>query len=384
LIATVTFKTKTVGGTAAMAFTSGTALLSNTSNTDILGSLAATSGGSYLIDTVAPTVSVTSPANGSAVSAGSTASVAVTATDNDTVSSVDFYIDGTKVASDTTSPYSYSWNTANVSLGTHTIQAKATDPSGNVGASTTISVSIADQTPPTVTLTAPTNGSALKGAATISATASDNVGGSGIAKVEFYVDGALKGTDTTTPYSISWDTTTATNASHTVSAIAYDAATPANTATSGNTTVTVDNAAPTAPSNLQMTANTFTSITLSWSASTDNVGVTGYRISRNGTVLTTTSASTFTYIDNGLTSSTTYNYTVVALDAVGNASPAAALSASTVNAKIGDINHDNNVDITDLSILLSDWNTSTAAADLNGDGIVNIIDLSTLLSHWGT
>ncbi|HSW79932.1 MAG TPA: Ig-like domain-containing protein [Candidatus Saccharimonadales bacterium] len=384
LIATVTFKTKTTGGTAAMAFTSGTALLSNTTNTDILGSLAATGGGSYLIDTVAPTVSVTSPANGSAVSAGSTASVTATASDNDSVSSVDFYIDGTKVSTDTTSPYNYSWNTTNVSLGTHTIQAKATDPSGNLGSSSTISVNVADQTPPTITLTAPTNGSALKGSATISATASDNAGGAGVAKVEFYVDGALKGTDTTSPYSISWDTTTATNASHTVNAIAYDAATPANTATSGNSTVTVDNAAPSTPSNLQMTSNTFTSITLSWTASSDNVGVTGYRVSRNGTVLTTTSGSSFSYIDSGLTASTTYSYSVVALDAVGNASPAATLSASTVTAKVGDINGDNNVDITDLSILLSNWSMTTPSADLNHDGVVNIIDLSVLLSHWGT
>ncbi len=384
LIATVTFKTKTTGGTVPMAFTSGTALLSSSTNTDILGSLSATGGASYLIDTVTPTVSVTAPTNGAAISAGSTASVTTTASDNDSVSSVDFYIDGTKVSTDTTSPYTYSWNTTNVTLGTHTIQAKATDPSANVGSSSTISVNVADQTPPTVSLTAPTSGSTLKGTVNITANASDNAGGSGLAKVEFYVDSQLKGTDTTSPYSFSWDSTTATNATHTLSVIAYDSASPANTTTSSNVSVTVDNSAPTVPQNLQMTANTFTSVTLGWGASTDNIGVTGYRVSRNGTVLATTSGSTFSYIDNGLTASTTYSYSVVALDAVGNVSSAATLSAATVTAKVGDINRDNNVDITDLSILLSDWNTATAAADLNSDGIVNIIDLSTLLSHWGT
>jgi beta-glucanase (GH16 family) len=49
----------------------------------------------------------------------------------------------------------------------------------------------------------------------------------------------------------------------------------------------------------------------------------------------------------------------------------------------GDINNDGVVNIFDLSILLSDWNTNTAAADLNQDGTVNIFDLSILLSHWG-
>lgn len=49
----------------------------------------------------------------------------------------------------------------------------------------------------------------------------------------------------------------------------------------------------------------------------------------------------------------------------------------------GDINNDGVVNIFDLSILLSDWNTTSAAADLNGDGTVNIFDLSILLSHWG-
>ncbi|HVS79270.1 MAG TPA: glycosyl hydrolase [Candidatus Saccharimonadales bacterium] len=49
----------------------------------------------------------------------------------------------------------------------------------------------------------------------------------------------------------------------------------------------------------------------------------------------------------------------------------------------GDINNDNKVDVTDLSILLSDYNTSTSAADLNSDGTVNVLDLSVLLTNYG-
>src|SRR6185503_4429183 len=49
----------------------------------------------------------------------------------------------------------------------------------------------------------------------------------------------------------------------------------------------------------------------------------------------------------------------------------------------GDLNNDNTVNIQDLSILLSDYNTSNTAADINADGTVNVLDISILLSHYG-
>jgi len=49
----------------------------------------------------------------------------------------------------------------------------------------------------------------------------------------------------------------------------------------------------------------------------------------------------------------------------------------------GDLNNDNTVNITDLSILLSDYGTANAAADINLDGTVNVLDMSILLSHYG-
>jgi CubicO group peptidase (beta-lactamase class C family) len=61
-----------------------------------------------------------------------------------------------------------------------------------------------------------------------------------------------------------------------------------------------------------------TQIDLTWDASSDNVGVTGYRVYRDGVEITITSATS--YSDGGLTPSTTYAYTVEALDAAGNAS----------------------------------------------------------------
>jgi leucyl aminopeptidase len=93
-----------------------------------------------------------------------------------------------------------------------------------------------DTTPPTVAITAPSSGATVTGTTTISASASDNVG---LSRVEFWVDGALKGSDTSSPYSYSWDTTAVANGSHTLVAKAVD--TSGNVGTSTSVGVTVSN-----------------------------------------------------------------------------------------------------------------------------------------------
>jgi len=95
-----------------------------------------------------------------------------------------------------------------------------------------------DTQAPTVSITAPLNGATVSGTVSVTATASDNVG---VTKVEFYLDGALQSTDTTSPYAWSWDTTSTTNASHSLTAKAYDAA--LNVGTSTAVSVTVNNVA---------------------------------------------------------------------------------------------------------------------------------------------
>src|SRR5262249_7081457 len=78
-----------------------------------------------------------------------------------------------------------------------------------------------DTTPPATSITAPANGATVSASVTVTASATDNVG---VARVEFYLDGLLKSTDTASPYSWTWDTTTASNGSHTLTTQAYDAA----------------------------------------------------------------------------------------------------------------------------------------------------------------
>jgi len=100
-----------------------------------------------------------------------------------------------------------------------------------------------DPTPPTVSLAAPTSGSTVSGTITVSANASDDVG---VAGVQFKLDSAnLSTEDTTSPYSISWDTTLTSNGSHTLTATARDAA--GNETTSSVVSITVDNADTTPP-----------------------------------------------------------------------------------------------------------------------------------------
>lgn len=93
-----------------------------------------------------------------------------------------------------------------------------------------------------------------------------------------------------------------------------------------------DSAAPSTPANVTATATAPTSVTVTWSASTDNVGVTGYRVLRNGSLLTTTGGSTLTYTDTTAAASTAYTYSVVAVDAAGNASGAGAAPSVTTPA----------------------------------------------------
>jgi hypothetical protein len=89
---------------------------------------------------------------------------------------------------------------------------------------------------PTVTLTAPANGATLSGTATMAATATDNVG---VTRVDFLVDGQVKGIDRSTPYNATLDTTTLSNGAHILTAKAYDAA--GNRRASAAVNVTVKN-----------------------------------------------------------------------------------------------------------------------------------------------
>ena len=137
-----------------------------------------------------------------------------------------------------------------------------------------------DSTAPTVSLTPPA--SIVSGTVNLSATASDNVG---VVGVKFLLDAntTIGSEDTTSPYGVSWNTTTVANGTHTIAAQARDAAN--NVATSTASTVTVDNQAPTGTVviNGGAAATNSRTVTLTLSATDAVTSVTQMRFSNNGT-----------------------------------------------------------------------------------------------------
>ncbi|MBV9822999.1 MAG: hypothetical protein JO144_12230, partial [Actinobacteria bacterium] len=180
-----------------------------------------------------------------------------------------------------------------------------------------------DTVAPTAAITGPADGTVAYGPVTVTATASDDTA---VASVDLLVDGAVVGTSSTAPYSFTWNATAV--GSHTLQARAKDLA--GNTGLSAPITVTVpaDTTAPTAPGQPTSTGTTTTAVSLSWPAATDDRGVAGYQVLRDGVQVGQTVS--LSYTDTGLTPGATYSYTVRAYDAAGNTSPdSPALSVTT-------------------------------------------------------
>ena len=167
-----------------------------------------------------PSVSITSPYSGAEVMG----TVDITAEINNSgpggTAGVAFYVDGVFKSSDTSDPYSYGWNTQEVSDGDCTLTAKAYDSEGQE-AEDEISVTVdnAAATLPAVSITAPAGGTSVSGSVDIAADASGTYGISG---VEFYVDGVFKSTDTSLPYGYTWDSAEVSDGAHTLKATAFD------------------------------------------------------------------------------------------------------------------------------------------------------------------
>ena len=96
-----------------------------------------------------------------------------------------------------------------------------------------------------------------------------------------------------------------------------------------------DGQAPNVPSGVTATAASSALVNVSWSASSDNVGVTGYDVIRNGGVIASVSGSTLTYADAAVAPSTAYSYQIAAKDLAGNASAPSTASAVTTPAPTG-------------------------------------------------
>lgn len=178
-------------------------------------------------DTSAPSVSVASPrAN---VTVAGITPVDVSASDNVGVSKVELLVNGTLLATDTTAPYAFSWDTTRVADGIATLSAVAYDAAGNVARSTAVQVNVSnaarvtDTTPPVVAFVSPTPGSSLGTSATVTTSASDNAGAAGITQ-SLIIGGKVVASSTGSKLSYKWNTRKLAKGTYTLQVTARDQA----------------------------------------------------------------------------------------------------------------------------------------------------------------
>lgn len=202
------------------------------------------------VDAIPPTVTITNPTAGTTIG-GSAVNITAAANDNVGVSKVEIYVDGVLSFTSNLAPYNFSWIPTS---GAHSIEAIAYDAAGNTGYSTfgvDASGTVTNNPPPpvnppppppngaVVSITQPASGATVSGSVTILAQA---VNSSGVSSVAFIIDTKQIGTDSTSPFNFTWDSTTVANGSHTI------VVRPLNvTGPDASITVTVANSSPTNP-----------------------------------------------------------------------------------------------------------------------------------------
>ena len=293
-------------------------------------------GPAAVSDTTPPTVTVTAPVNGAYVNGG-VVTIAATATDDVGVNSVQFKVDGANLGAAVTGAgpsYSVSWNTASLSNGPHTVSAVASDAAGNA-ATSSVSVTM-DTIPPTVSMTAPGNGVTVGGTVGVTVTATDSAGVTG---VQFQLDGTNLGgvvNGAGPSYGYSWNSLGAANGSHTLAALATDAA--GNTAAS-SVSITVNNA-PVPPVISGITAGSVTQsgATITWTTDQASSSQVAYgttssygSLSTLNSALTTSHSVTLT----GLTASTAYHYQAQSQSPQGGLTTSSDMMFTTAAAPSG-------------------------------------------------
>ncbi|NIA52766.1 S8 family serine peptidase [Massilia sp. TW-1] len=201
---------------------------------DAAAALRATMAYQSPVDTTAPVAAIAAPLANSSVSG--LVGVTVNASDNVGVARVDLKVNGTVIATDTSAPYTFSWDSTGTANGMANIVAVAYDAAGNAGTSATVAVNVANQvttlakdtTPPSVVISNPVAGT-VTGNVAVSINASDDSGAAGITTV-LSIDGQTKAQGTGGVLGYNWNTRKVRAGQHTLTATSRDAA--------GNTSTT--------------------------------------------------------------------------------------------------------------------------------------------------
>ncbi len=194
----------------------------------------------------------------------------------------------------------------------------------------------ADTTVPNVAITAPAPNATVNGTVTVTANAIDN---NGMSKVQFQLDGVSLGNPvngTGPSYSISWNTTSAADGNHMLTAVATD--TSGNFITSSGIAVNVQNSANPPAISAVNASSTATGATITWTTDTASTSQVAYGLTGSYGSLTTlnnTLVTSHTVSLSGLTASTTYHYKVMSQDSQGRLSSSSDFTFATTAASSG-------------------------------------------------
>lgn len=175
------------------------------------------------VDSTAPSVNIGSPVAGSTVKG--LVAIDVSASDDVGVSRVDLLVNGTKIGSDATAPYGFSWDSTTVADGSATLAAYAYDAAGNASSRnvtvTVANTATADSQAPVTAISNPADGSKVTGVVAVKASGTDNIG---VTNVRLLIDGKQVASVAGSSLSYNWNTKKATAGTHTIVAEAADAA----------------------------------------------------------------------------------------------------------------------------------------------------------------
>ncbi|MES2999885.1 MAG: Ig-like domain-containing protein [Pseudomonadota bacterium] len=273
---------------------------------------------------VAPSVSLTAPANNAAFGAPASITLQASASDSDgTVGQVEFLQNGQYLGSTNVAPYSFV--VSGLGVGAYAFTARATDDKGASTTSAPVSVMVA--TPPSVTLSTSASAGKVAAGSSVALNADASGSGSPIARVEFYANSTLIGTSTTAPFSFVWSNVALGNYSLTARAVdtAGIAATSAPVSLSVVPGPNVSVTAPVGGTNFFAPA----AITITANASTVAGSITSVAFFQNGTPLGTVIAAPYSWVWNNAPAGS-YALTAVATDDQGTSS-----TSTVVNISVG-------------------------------------------------
>jgi len=244
--------------------------------------------------------------------------------DPQTVSSVEFFVDGTSIGTSETEPFSIDWDASEATLGEHNVSITATKTDGSTSED---SITVVLNCPPELSIINLVDGGCISGTVGVELYVNDDT--DDVSKVELYIDGSLKKTMIAAPYSYTWNTSGLSSGNHTVKAIAYEGAGRTTT-----DTVTVKTCPVYQPLNLtgefslkQTIFYRESSAVLKWENNPANGSVAEYKIYRivygKKELVHTADNGTFTFKEVIDDSVTVLAYAVTTVDNSGNESPGA-------------------------------------------------------------